>query len=74
LQTGSKDTSKQSSIIAADPLGPCVCIEWVSRVGGQSLGFDKQTQTGEVLNLNVISGRALDYCILQAIIRSYKSQ
>ena len=24
---------------AADPLGPCVCVKRVSRVGGQSLGL-----------------------------------
>jgi hypothetical protein len=43
-------------LAAADPLGPCVCVERVSQAGGQSVGIDKQTHTGEVLNLNVISG------------------
>jgi hypothetical protein len=28
---------------AADPLGPCVCVEWVSRAGGQSVGLNWQT-------------------------------
>ena len=45
-----------------------------SRAGGESVGIDKQMHTGEVLNLNVMSGRALDYYIIQRIIRSYKSQ
>jgi hypothetical protein len=42
-----------------------------SRADGQSVGIDKQMHTREVLNLNVMSGRAV---ILQGIIRSFKSQ
>jgi hypothetical protein len=34
-----------------------------SRADGQSVGIDKQMHTREVLNLNVISGRVLDYYI-----------
>ena len=34
-----------------------------SRADGQSVGFDKQKHTREVLNLNVMSGRALNYYI-----------
>jgi hypothetical protein len=56
-----------TSFSAADPLGPCVCMERVSWAGEQSVGIDKQTYTGEVLNLNVMSGRALDYFIIQRI-------
>ena len=41
---------------AADPLGPFVCVERVSRRGWAKLRMsDKQTHTGEfVWNLNVI--------------------
>ena len=38
-------------------------MERVSRAGGQSIGIDKQMHTREVLNLNVMCGRALHYYI-----------
>ena len=43
-------------------------MERVSWAGGQSVGLiDKQMHTGEVLNLNVLSGQASDYFIVQRI-------
>ena len=43
-------------------------MERVPWAGGQSVGLiDKQTHTGEVLNLNVMSGSASDFFIVQKI-------
>jgi hypothetical protein len=47
---------KDPKVSAADPLGPFVCVEWVSSRGWTKCRMrDKQMHTGEVVwNLNVI--------------------